>query len=602
VPPVQGPEEARLLEVGPALLGAERVAVAAVVAEVLEDRELVALAHLEAAPGRGDRLPSRDPVALEVPAQRLGLVGEVGVVGAGGQALVAVDAVEQLEVRVDLLGRLPVGPGAIARVRRRPLDDRAGVEAGGGLDEARVEVGPTLSLEDAQQVQRLRREGGEEAFGERLGADDGLDGLFASSLGLHYVVAEPRDAQAAHLLLEAGEVAGEPAVASRPQEVGADGDRHQAQGHAVREVAAVDPRRERDRQLGPRLPKPLEEVQREHVQRLPGQVHDLLAGREEIPVVPYHEGVRELDGEGATPGSGRLGQAVHRLEGLGPLEVLFEVLLPGLDLGVAQRVVEEAVHGVAAQEGRVQLDRDMQVHLVEEEAPDRLDLVCRATVKRRQGDLVGEGRPEIEVAPASQVPGDLLAQRLDVGPGVPDGLHPRANRRRADALEVVAHAHVEDGLVSRGRGDGSEGLRLPEHVDEHRALHVLAEALLEAQLLAPLDVVDHVGGVDAGAGDREAVVGLDRLELEDARPRQPGEGDVLGHLGLGSRGRAERVGRPVSVEDDRAVEILRAPPEAPPGEIEDLALGLELAGDTAQQALKRRGDELRDPPPFLALW
>ena len=44
-PAVQGPEEAGLLEIGPAILGAEGVAVATVVAEVLEDRELVARAE-----------------------------------------------------------------------------------------------------------------------------------------------------------------------------------------------------------------------------------------------------------------------------------------------------------------------------------------------------------------------------------------------------------------------------------------------------------------------------------------------------------------------------------------------------------------------------
>src|SRR5262249_58983623 len=51
-PRPQRPEEARLLDVGAAVLGAEDVAVAALVAEVLEVRDLVGLARDEGARGR----------------------------------------------------------------------------------------------------------------------------------------------------------------------------------------------------------------------------------------------------------------------------------------------------------------------------------------------------------------------------------------------------------------------------------------------------------------------------------------------------------------------------------------------------------------------
>ena len=123
-PGLERAEEARLLEVRPAVLGAERVAVAAVVAEVLEGRDLVALAHLEAAARDGDGPAALDAVALVLPRERLDLVDEVGVVRAGGQALVAVDAVEEGEVPADPARRAerlrPGTAGRPSRARPRP--------------------------------------------------------------------------------------------------------------------------------------------------------------------------------------------------------------------------------------------------------------------------------------------------------------------------------------------------------------------------------------------------------------------------------------------------------------------------------------------------
>src|SRR6185436_10868973 len=54
---------------------------------------------------------------------------------------------------------------------------------------------------------------------------------------------------------------------------------------------------------------------------------------------------------------------------------------------------------------------------------------------------------------------------------------------RADPLEVVAHAHVQDRLVLGGVRGPAQEVQLPQHVEEHRAGHVLPEALLQAQSL-----------------------------------------------------------------------------------------------------------------------
>ncbi len=98
------PEEARLDHVGPAILGAEDVAVAALVAEIgevgdlmlLGDRDGLACLRLPAAILRA-QLEDGD-VALGQDER------EVRVVGADRQTLVTGEAVQQDQVAADLLG------------------------------------------------------------------------------------------------------------------------------------------------------------------------------------------------------------------------------------------------------------------------------------------------------------------------------------------------------------------------------------------------------------------------------------------------------------------------------------------------------------------
>ena len=106
------PEEAGLLDVGPAVLGAEDVAVPAVVAGVGPVRELVrrrlrpARRERPFVPGRKAAAADDEIVKRDRPGRRL--VREIRVVRADRDALVAVDAVQEVEVRSDL-ARQPAG-------------------------------------------------------------------------------------------------------------------------------------------------------------------------------------------------------------------------------------------------------------------------------------------------------------------------------------------------------------------------------------------------------------------------------------------------------------------------------------------------------------
>ncbi len=265
-------------------------------------------------------------------------------------------------------------------------------------------------------------------------------------------------------------------------------------------------------------------------------------------MVAHDQRVRQLEAELAAEGPRPLHETVGHLERVAPLQVLLEVLGSRLDVRVAEDVVQQAVHRLLPEERRVQLDGDVEAHLLHQEEDHRLDLAGRAAVEGREGHLAGERRPEVEVAEAPEVVRDLAPQGLDLGPRVLHRGDPGPHRGRADPGEVVAHAQVEDRVVARGVVRSPEQPLAPRHVDQHRALHVLAEALLEAQLLAPLHVVAHGLHVDARPRDGQAVVRLDRLELEEAAARRA---RTAGRSGPSARG-ARRPGPPGSPRGGRA--------------------------------------------------
>ena len=89
-------------------------------------------------------------------------------------------------------------------------------------------------------------------------------------------------------------------------------------------------------------------------------------------------------------------------------------------------------------------------------------------------------------------------------------------------------------------------------------LHVLLERLLERQLLRPLDVVADRLHVDARPRDRQPVVDLHRLQLDDAAAGEPRQHDVLRELRVRPGGGAERRRGRAAVDAHRQVEVAAA--------------------------------------------
>ena len=121
------------------------------------------------------------------------------------------------------------------------------------------------------------------------------------------------------------------------QQIAAHGDRHQPQRHRVREVAAVDAGGERDREARAEdRAERLHQVHRQHVQRRAGEVHLLLAGREEAAAVLDDERVGELDAERQPQGARLVAQARHEALHLRPARVALEGAVWDVDVAIPE--------------------------------------------------------------------------------------------------------------------------------------------------------------------------------------------------------------------------------------------------------------------------
>jgi len=270
-------------------------------------------------------------------------------------------------------------------------------------------------------------------------------------------------------------------------------------------------------------------------------------------------------------------------------QVVLERLRDQLDVPVPERVVDDGAHALGPEQRRVELDDDVDVVTGDEVLRDRLDLVGRAAVERRQRDRVGDVCRELEVAEPGEhrVVGDLRAQSLDLVGRIVHRVDEAGDLVGPDAGEVVADRHVEHvragPTVIRVTDELAERLPVPQHLDDHPRLDVLLEALVDEELLAPLDVVPDRLHVDARAGDPEIIEDLDRLEFEQPGATEPRQHDVLCHLAVWTGGRADRGGRGAPEEFEREVDVGVGSPEPRRRQVEDPFAGRPLVLDPREQ-------------------
>ena len=133
--------------------------------------------------------------------------------------------------------------------------------------------------------------------------------------------------------------------------------------------------------------------------------------------------------------------------------------------------------------------------------------------------------------------GDALLEDRRFGSvhhAVQEGVH----FRPPDALQVVAHGHVENKAVGI-----AQTVQLGHDLAGAPRLHVFLKGLGDRQLRGPLAVValilcQNTGAVDAG-GQLSAVHLLNGFQLKEPGTAKVARHDVLGQLGVGASGRAE---------------------------------------------------------------
>ena len=378
-------------------------------------------------------------------------------------------------------------------------------------------------------------------------AGQGLDGLHVILVGPsrqregldadHVHAGEGLEVQSVQLVSDLGE----PLVAAGLQLGGGHGDGPDTAGEQLVNVEGVGTAGIREAQLPAKLlghhgghgGGQGEEGLARHVHLLAGQFPGLHVHR---------EGVGELQAKFQTLPVRQGLEAVEHGHRVGILQVLLEVVIVEGDIVIAHGV-QNGPGGLVPQDGGIALDEGVQVLLLQQVAGDPLDLVRRAAVEgghRHGSGHMGSDRVDIIAFSREELlqNSDALLEDGRLG-GVHHAVQEGVDLLTLDACQVIAHGHVEHESVGI-----AQTIDLCHDLQGAPGFHILLESLLDIQLRGPLAVValilrQDAGAVDAG-GQICAVHLLDGLQLEEPGAGEIAGNDVLGQLGVGAGGGAER--------------------------------------------------------------
>ena len=228
-------------------------------------------------------------------------------------------------------------------------------------------------------------------------------------------------------------------------------------------------------------------------------------------------------------------------DGVLVLQILLEVMVVKGDVVIAH-LVQNGAGGLIAQQSGVALDEGVQPLFLDKIGGDALDLLRRAAVEGGEGDRAGDpggdGVDGVLLRREQLVEnGDALLEDRRFGSvhhAVQEGVH----FRPPDALQVVAHGHVENKAVGI-----AQTVQLGHDLAGAPRLHVFLKCLGDGQLRGPLAVValvlcQNAGAVDAG-GQLGAVHLLNGFQFKEPGAAEVACHDVLGQLGVWASGGAE---------------------------------------------------------------
>ena len=329
-------------------------------------------------------------------------------------------------------------------------------------------------------------------------------------------------------------------VAAGLQLRGGHGDGPDAAGEQLVDVEGVGAAGVGQPQLAVKFPaQPRDHGGGQREQALASHVHFLTGQLSGLYV--HGEGVAQLETKFQTPVRGPFFQTVEHGDGVLVLQILLEVMVVKGDVVIAH-LVQNGAGSLIAQQSGVALDEGMEILFRDEIGGDPLDPLRRAAVEGGEGDGAGDpggdGVDGVLLRREQLVEnGDALLEDRRFGSvhhAVQEGVH----FRPPDALQVVAHGHVENKAVGI-----AQTVQLGHDLAGAPRLHVFLKCLGDGQLRGPLAVValvlcQNAGAVDAG-GQLSAVHLLNGFQFKEPGTAEIARHDVLGQLGVGAGSGAE---------------------------------------------------------------
>ena len=103
-----------------------------------------------------------------------------------------------------------------------------------------------------------------------------------------------------HRLVKVGEIFRKTPITTRPEQIGAGGDRHQTARDRIHKVGGFNPGRKRDRYLCPPLATPLgHQVHGDHMKGLAAEIHHLFRGGKKGSLIFDDQRVGKFNPQGA---------------------------------------------------------------------------------------------------------------------------------------------------------------------------------------------------------------------------------------------------------------------------------------------------------------
>ena len=166
-----------------------------------------------------------------------------------------------------------------------------------------------------------------------------------------------------HLFFYVFEILTQPAIATRFQDVGTDGNGFQSAGKNVGEIETIGSGRKGDVEFTAEIPLQFtSKINAYGMQSSTAHIHHLFVFRKDATEIQAFEGIRELDGKMHLFLFCRKAEVADNAKRIGIFQVVFKSKV-GNGSGIAEGIIQNATQLIRTKQGGIQLDGSMQAFL-----------------------------------------------------------------------------------------------------------------------------------------------------------------------------------------------------------------------------------------------